>query len=202
MFIDMFLWNLGFLLLFVNEMAFKMREKWDTTIGPKVINEAKHLTQQVELCQLLNAAEKQTENDDTSKLMDMIYFYLKHQMLLTWGIHDDTGLFHLISFLIAWDRAMAPLLFLLHLLPPTPGQKKTKISPSHAAAWMNTLTKITVGVPLRINLLSKSNLLSFDYGYVERKNRPTRINMDRSGNNIGLHSIKTLSCLKHPSVFR
>lgn len=48
------------------------------------------------------------------------------------------------------------------------------------------------------NILSKPDLLSriyaFDYGYVECKNRPTRINLDSSGNSIGLNSIRTL-CL-------
>lgn len=67
--------NQDFLLLFGAETASKMLEKWDTTFRPKVINEAKHLTQSVELCRLLKAAEKLTENDDTSKLIDMIDFY-------------------------------------------------------------------------------------------------------------------------------
>ncbi|XP_056251846.1 uncharacterized protein LOC130181563 [Seriola aureovittata] len=58
--------NQDFLLLFGPETASKMLEKWDTTFRPKVISEAKHLTQSVELCRLLKAAEKLTENDDTT----------------------------------------------------------------------------------------------------------------------------------------
>ena len=72
--------NQDFLLLFGAETASKMLEKWDTTFRPKVINEAKQLTQSAEVCRLLKAAEKLTENDDTSKLIEMIlflfYFYL------------------------------------------------------------------------------------------------------------------------------
>ncbi|KAE8284665.1 hypothetical protein D5F01_LYC18001 [Larimichthys crocea] len=78
-----------------------MLEKWDTTFRPKVINEARHLTQSVEVCRLLKAAEKLTENDDTT-----------------------------------WDSDMASLLLLLHLLPPTAGRKRTKISPSDAVDKM------------------------------------------------------------------
>lgn len=56
------------------------------------------------------------------------------------------------------------------------------------------------------NLLSKSDLLSriyaFDYGYLERKNRPTRINLDSIGNNIGLNSIQTLCLVRNiPLLF-
>lgn len=65
--------NQDFLLLFGSETASKMLEKWDTTFRPKVIDEAKHLTQSTELCRLLQAAEKQTENSDTSKLLDKIF---------------------------------------------------------------------------------------------------------------------------------
>ncbi|XP_054483514.1 uncharacterized protein LOC129116845 [Anoplopoma fimbria] len=62
--------NQDFLLLFGGETASKMLEKWDTAYTAfkyKVIKEAKQLTQSKELCRLLNAAEKPTENDDTSK---------------------------------------------------------------------------------------------------------------------------------------
>lgn len=69
--------NQDFLLLFGAETASKMLEKWDTAFRPKVIKEAKHLTQSTELCQLLKAAEKLTENDDTSKLHDMLGLYSK-----------------------------------------------------------------------------------------------------------------------------
>ncbi|XP_062249452.1 uncharacterized protein LOC133958585 [Platichthys flesus] len=58
--------NQDFLLLFGAETASKMLEKWDTTFRSKVINEAKHLTQSIELSQLLKAAEKLTETDDTT----------------------------------------------------------------------------------------------------------------------------------------
>ena len=56
------------------------------------------------------------------------------------------------------------------------------------------------------NVLSKPDLLSrnyaFDYGYVERKNRPTKINLDSSGNNIGLNSIQTLCLVRNiPLLF-
>ncbi|KAE8278008.1 hypothetical protein D5F01_LYC23943 [Larimichthys crocea] len=93
--------NQDFLLLFGAETASKMLEKWDTTFRPKVINEARHLTQSVEVCRLLKAAEKLTENDDTT-----------------------------------WDSDMASLLLLLHLLPPTAGRKRTKISHSDAVDKM------------------------------------------------------------------
>ena len=56
------------------------------------------------------------------------------------------------------------------------------------------------------NVLSKSGLLSriyaFDYGYLERKNRPTRVNLDSSGNSIGLNSIQTLCLIRNiPLIF-
>ncbi|KAE8289460.1 hypothetical protein D5F01_LYC11161 [Larimichthys crocea] len=98
--------NQDFLLLFGAETASKMLEKWDTTFRPKVINEARHLTQSVEVCRLLKAAEKLTENDDTT-----------------------------------WDSDMASLLLLLHLLPPTAGRKRTKISPSDAVDKMFALSQ-------------------------------------------------------------
>ncbi|TWW68295.1 hypothetical protein D4764_19G0000930 [Takifugu flavidus] len=78
-----------------------MLEKWDTTLRLKVINEAKHLTRSIELCRLLKAAEKLTDNDDTT-----------------------------------WDSDMASLLLLLHLLPPTAGWKRTRISPGEAVDKM------------------------------------------------------------------
>ncbi|CAL9694442.1 unnamed protein product [Knipowitschia caucasica] len=93
--------NQDFFLLFGAETSSKMLEKWDTTFRPKVINEAKHLTQSVELCRLQKAAEKTAENDDTT-----------------------------------WASDMASLLLLLHLLPPTAGRKRTKISPSDAVNKM------------------------------------------------------------------
>lgn len=103
--------NQDFLLLFGAETASKMLEKWDTTFRPKVINEAKHLTQSVELCRLRKAAEKLTENDDTT-----------------------------------WGSDMASLLLLLHLLPPTAGRKRTKISPSDAVDKMLHFHKSGTGL--------------------------------------------------------
>ncbi|KAG1940184.1 hypothetical protein F2P79_016901 [Pimephales promelas] len=60
--------NQDFLLLFGAELASKMLEKWDNSFKPKVIKEAKQLTQTNELCRLLKAAEKLAENDEMSKL--------------------------------------------------------------------------------------------------------------------------------------
>nr|XP_055049661.1 uncharacterized protein LOC129435329 [Misgurnus anguillicaudatus]XP_055049662.1 uncharacterized protein LOC129435329 [Misgurnus anguillicaudatus] len=57
--------NQDFLLLFGAETASKMLEKWDTSFKPKVIKEAKNLTQTSELCRLLKAAEKLAENNET-----------------------------------------------------------------------------------------------------------------------------------------
>ncbi|XP_066506431.1 uncharacterized protein [Hoplias malabaricus] len=93
--------NQDFLLLFGAETASRMLEKWDTAFKPKVIEEAKRLTQSTELQQHLNAAEKLARNDDTN-----------------------------------WDSDMASLLLLLHLLPPTAGRKRIKISPSDAVDKM------------------------------------------------------------------
>ncbi|MEQ2244748.1 hypothetical protein ILYODFUR_020377, partial [Ilyodon furcidens] len=68
--------NEEFFLLFGVETASKMLEMWDTTFRPKVINEAKHLTQSTELCRPLKAADrKPTENDDTRGLINMIVFF-------------------------------------------------------------------------------------------------------------------------------
>ena len=64
--------NQDFLLLFDGETASKMLEKWDTAFKYKVIKEAKQLTQSKELCRL-NAAEKPTENDDTSKCAVLVF---------------------------------------------------------------------------------------------------------------------------------
>ena len=71
-----------------------MLEKWDTTFRSKIISEAKHLTQSIDLCRLLKAAEKQTDNDDDSKLMNMFDFYSLLQVLVN-GVflHDTNGLF-------------------------------------------------------------------------------------------------------------
>ncbi|CAL8282536.1 unnamed protein product [Gadus morhua 'NCC'] len=73
--------NQDFLLLFGGETASKMLEKWDTAFKYKVIKEAKQLTQSKELCRLLNAAEKPTENDDTSWDSDMASLLLLLHLL-------------------------------------------------------------------------------------------------------------------------
>ena len=65
--------NQDLLLLFGGETASKMLEKWDTAFKNKVIKEAKQLTQSKELCRLLNAAEKPTENDNTSKCAVLVF---------------------------------------------------------------------------------------------------------------------------------
>lgn len=64
--------NQDFLLLFGPETASRMLEKWDTAFRPKVIKEAKQLTQSTELQRHLNAAEKIAGNDDTSKRHEML----------------------------------------------------------------------------------------------------------------------------------
>ena len=56
------------------------------------------------------------------------------------------------------------------------------------------------------NVLSKPDLFyrirAFDYEYLERKNSPTKINLDGSGNNIGLNSIQTLCLVRNiPLLF-
>ncbi|KAK0150713.1 hypothetical protein N1851_004674 [Merluccius polli] len=73
--------NQDFLLLVGGETASKMLEKWDTAFKCKVIMEAKHLTQSTELCRLLNAAEKPTENVDTSWDSDMASLLLLLHLL-------------------------------------------------------------------------------------------------------------------------
>ncbi|RVE61678.1 hypothetical protein OJAV_G00174850 [Oryzias javanicus] len=56
------------------------------------------------------------------------------------------------------------------------------------------------------HFISEQNLLSriygFDYGFLERKNRPTKIILDGQGNGIGLNSIQTLCLVKNiPLIF-
>lgn len=60
--------NQDFLLLFGAETSSKLLERWDTSFKPKVIKEAKHLTQSTDVCRLLKAAEKLTENEENGKL--------------------------------------------------------------------------------------------------------------------------------------
>ncbi|XP_062386123.1 uncharacterized protein LOC134073154 [Sardina pilchardus] len=63
--------NQDFLLLFGAETSSKLLEKWDTSLKPKVIKEAKHLTPSTVVCRLLKAAEKLTENEENGKLYGM-----------------------------------------------------------------------------------------------------------------------------------
>lgn len=54
--------------------------------------------------------------------------------------------------------------------------------------------------------MSEQDLLSriygFDYGFLERKNRPTKIILESAGNGIGLNSIQTLCLVKNiPLLF-
>lgn len=47
-----------------------------------------------------------------------------------------------------------------------------------------------------------SRIYSFDYGYLERKNRPTKVNLEHSGNSVGLNSIQALCLIKNiPLLF-
>ena len=75
--------NQDFLLLFGAETATKLLEKWDTSFKPKVIKEAKHLTQSTDLCHLLNAAKKLAENDDNGTQYSKAHdFKLKGSFIL------------------------------------------------------------------------------------------------------------------------
>lgn len=56
------------------------------------------------------------------------------------------------------------------------------------------------------HFLSKQELLSrinsYDYGYMECKNRPTNVNLDHTGNSLGLNSIQTLCLVRNtPLLF-
>ncbi|XP_026155544.1 uncharacterized protein LOC113126023 [Mastacembelus armatus] len=73
--------NQDFLLLFGAETASKLLEKWDTSFKPKVIKETKHLTQSTDLCRLLKAAEKLTENDENDWDSDMASLLLLVHLL-------------------------------------------------------------------------------------------------------------------------
>ncbi|XP_072554962.1 uncharacterized protein [Paramormyrops kingsleyae] len=73
--------NQDFILLFGAETASKLLEKWDTSIKPKVIKEAKHLTQSADLCRLLKAAEKLTGNDENDWDSDMASLLLLLHLL-------------------------------------------------------------------------------------------------------------------------
>lgn len=88
--------NQDFTLLFGVETASRLMERWDKVFKPKIITEAKHLTQTLDIHQLLAAAEAVGQNDNY------------------------------------WDSDMASLLLLLHLLPPTAGRRRVKISSNDA----------------------------------------------------------------------
>ncbi len=56
------------------------------------------------------------------------------------------------------------------------------------------------------HFISKNDLLSriysFDFGYTERRNRPTNVNLEHDGNSIGLNSIQTLCLVRNtPLIF-
>lgn len=56
------------------------------------------------------------------------------------------------------------------------------------------------------NIISKTDvcnrIYSYNYGFVERKNRPTRINLEQTGNSIGLNAIQTLCLIRNmPLIF-
>ena len=56
------------------------------------------------------------------------------------------------------------------------------------------------------NILSQTDICnriySFNYGFLERKNRPTRINMEQNGNSIGLNAIQTFCLIRNvPLIF-
>ncbi|KAI7811169.1 hypothetical protein IRJ41_011241 [Triplophysa rosa] len=47
-----------------------------------------------------------------------------------------------------------------------------------------------------------NRIYSFNYGYLERKNRPTRLNLDQEGNGIGLNAIQTFCLIRNiPLIF-
>ncbi|XP_053364396.1 uncharacterized protein LOC128534120 [Clarias gariepinus] len=75
--------NQDFLLLFGAETASKLLEKWDTSFKPKIIKEAKQLTQSADLCRLLKAAEKlgetgrkrRTKISSSDEVDKMVHFH-------------------------------------------------------------------------------------------------------------------------------
>ncbi|XP_062408264.1 uncharacterized protein LOC134099416 [Sardina pilchardus] len=73
--------NQDFLLLFGAETSSKLLEKWDTSLKPKVIKEAKHLTPSTVVCRLLKAAEKLAENEENDWDSDMASLLLLLHLL-------------------------------------------------------------------------------------------------------------------------
>ncbi len=66
--------------------------------------------------------------------------------------------------------------------------------------------KLLFGYLSHNNLISKTDvcnrIYSYNYGFVERKNRPTRINLEQTGNGIGLNAIQTFSLIRNmPLIF-
>lgn len=61
--------------------------------------------------------------------------------------------------------------------------------------------KLLFGYLTSQNFISEQDLLfriySFDYGFLERKNRPTKVILESAGNSIGLNSIQTLCLVKN-----
>ncbi|CAB1449103.1 unnamed protein product [Pleuronectes platessa] len=85
-----------------------MLEKWDTTFRSKVINEAKHLTQSIELRQLLKAAEKLTETDETTWDSDMASLLLLLHVLPpnSWTEEDQDKPHHAAAWMNTFGEEM------------------------------------------------------------------------------------------------
>lgn len=64
--------------------------------------------------------------------------------------------------------------------------------------------KLLFGYLSDTNIISKTDvcnrIYSYNYGFVERKNRPTRINLEQSGNGIGLNFIQTFCLVQNMSL--
>ncbi|KAK0150881.1 hypothetical protein N1851_008003 [Merluccius polli] len=66
--------------------------------------------------------------------------------------------------------------------------------------------KLLFGYLTDNNIISKTDvcnrIYSYNYGFVERKNRPTRINLEQTGNGIGLNAIQTFCLIQNiPLIF-
>lgn len=66
--------------------------------------------------------------------------------------------------------------------------------------------KLLLGYFLENNILSQQDIsnriYSYNVGYLDRKNRPTRINLEQSGNGIGLNAIQTFCLIRNmPLIF-
>lgn len=59
---------------------------------------------------------------------------------------------------------------------------------------------ITDGIISKTDVCNR--IYSFNYGFVERKNQPTRINLEQTGNGIGLNVIQTFCLIRNmPLIF-